>query len=862
MAQLFTVFIQLIISLISGIFSLISKLVSMLISLVSSGSKKYGEKKNIKTLQEIVSKIESTRKENSKLLALAEQVKASMPQEAKEYALLVQMVNYCNDTERTLKSYSDNVDRDISSSTTDDLKFMVSKHQASLQFIGSINYPMSEVDLQKLMKNYQGASYFIETMLNFAKVGQLSKVSENVWSYRTPNAFYHLELHEPISEVTITASPNNPITFRDNPRRPWRFVQPAPKTLAYFNEQRQLVMKVHRSLSEIDHYDVSEFFDYVQHLIRKPEINPYAAKKELSMMEAEELEENVITELKGMQQTAPPPVDYMPDSEKMHGGKQRWAQLEDLHRAGMLKQDGFIIGKLGYGSYIYTGRYDSHILTIASVGSGKGVGVVIPNLLRHKGSTVVLDPKGENFIITAKKRKDLGNKVFYYDPWEIIDSYNKMNHGTVVHGAVKATINPLDFILPDSPDIEDHARMLASSLILRTDSSGDFFYNGAETLLARLIVYVCTTMPMGNPDRNMLTVRSLVTMQGRDLMVKLVKVYSTLKTAGKELHPMVIDLMNWLDDNLKSKARSFADIFSFAQQATEFLSNARVRKAFETSNINILELKTNPTSLYLILDMDKLLFVSDNYKPLVRLIITTCMMGASVREVAEEKLLFMLDEIAQLGNLQYLPNLLSIYRSKGVVVWTIWQNLAQIQANYEKEWQTIIGNCDVQQYFGVNDEETAKRVSEAAGNTTIYKEAYTTGTTVTRGETYSDSQSRSSSRGTSEQKSSNSGFSYQGFNLTHSSGSGTSTGTSENYTDSYSFSRSIQVGMSQNSGQTLTKEAVPLITPFEVTTGNAYNVQFVFYKNKCPYPILSGKIKYYQDLEFYGEFSKNITILK
>lgn len=862
MAQLFAIFFQVIVSVVSGIFSLASKLVSAVFSLVATGTKKYSEKQSIKTLQDIVNKIEIARSSNNHIKSLAEQVKSSMPKEAKEFNTIVQMVSYCNDTERNLKNYRDNIDRDMSSATTDDLNFIISKHQTALQFVCSINYPISETELKMFLKNYQGASYFIETMLNFAKVGQVSKISEGMWSYETPQASYHLELHESTGEISITAKPRNPITFRDNPKRPWQFVKPAPNTLAYFNENRQLEFSAKRHLSEIDHYDVSEFFDYVQHLVRKPELNPYSAKKELSMMEAEELEENVVTEIKGMQQTAPPPVDYMPDSEKMHGGKQRWAQLEDLKRAGMLQTEGFIIGKLGYGSYIYTGRYDSHILTIASVGSGKGVGVVIPNLLRHKGSAVVLDPKGENFIITAKKRMSLGNKVFYYDPWEVIDSYNKMNHGSVVHGAIKATINPLDFILPDSPDIEDNARMLASSLILRTDSSGDFFYNGAETLLARLIVYVCTTMPLGDSDRNMLTVRYLVTLQGHDLMVRLVKEYSLLKSSGKRLHPMVIDLMNWLDDNLKSKARSFADIFSFAQQATEFLSNARVSKAFETSNINILELKTIPTSLYLILDMDKLLFVSDNYKPLVRLIITTCMMGASVRTVAKEKLLFMLDEIAQLGNLQYLPNLLSIYRSKGVVVWTIWQNLAQIQANYEKEWQTIIGNCDVQQYFGVNDEETAKRVSEAAGNTTIYKEAYNTGTTYTNSESYSDSQSRSSSRGTSEQKSSNTGHSYQGFNFTHSSGSGTSSGTSENYTDSYSFSRSIQVGVSQTSGQTLTKEAVPLITPFEVTTGNAYNVQFVFYKNKCPYPILSGKIKYYQDLEFYGEFSKNLTILK
>ena len=82
------------------------------------------------------------------------------------------------------------------------------------------------------------------------------------------------------------------------------------------------------------------------------------------------------------------------------------------------------------------------------------------------------------------------------------------------------------------------------------------------------------------------------------------------------------------------------------------------------------------------------------------------------------------------------------------------------------------------------------------------------------------------------------------------------------YTDSFSFSQSIQFGTSKTSGKTITKECVPLISPYDVTTGNAYDVQFVFYKNKCPYPILSGKIKYYKDLEFYGEFTKNVTILK
>lgn len=818
-------------------------------------------KRNLTKIQEISDEIQSAIDRNSHYKSIANSVISAVPVSAEEHNGVAQMQSVCNSVEKTLAEYAQSLQRDREAENADVMQ-IAKKYTDVLKYIANISYPLSEQDLQALREKYTGSANFIDSLLGFSGVSNLYRVGNNMWNYKTPQFSCRLTYDESARRITINALPDKVIQFKDNPRRPWVFSEGSKESVAFFNKDKQLEYRVSRYIDEIDHYDVAEIFDYMQHLIQKSEINPYASKLMLTQMEAEDVEDNVLPEIMGLQQTAPPPADYLPDSEKMHGGKQRWAQLSDLKRVGMLENKGFIIGKMGYGSYIYTGKYDSHILTIASVGSGKGVGVVIPNLLRHKGSAVVLDPKGENFIITAKKRMQMGNKVYYYDPWDIIDYYSKKNQGTIVPGAIKATINPFDFLDPDSPDLPDNARMLASSLILRTDPSGDFFYNGAENLLARLIVYICTWYPKGHESRHLKMLRHLVTLQPEKLQQRLSKNNDEIQGKGRTMHPMVKDLRLWLNENLTSKARSFADIYSFAQQATEFLSNEHVADSFDTSNIDILKLKTNPTSLYLILDMDKLLFVSDNYKPLVRLIITTCMMGAAAREVASEKLLFMLDEIAQLGNLQYLPNLLSIYRSKGVVVWTIWQNVAQIQANYEKEWQTIIGNCDVQQYFGVNDKETAELVSNAAGNTTIYKEAYSTSSSESRSESTSNSRSESHATGTSEQTGTNEGSSYQGFNYSRSSGSSKSHGTSNSYTDSFSFSQSIQFGTSLTSGKTLTKECVPLISPYDVTTGNAYDIQFVFYKNKCPYPILSGKIKYYKDLEFYGEFTKNVTILK
>ena len=39
---------------------------------------------------------------------------------------------------------------------------------------------------------------------------------------------------------------------------------------------------------------------------------------------------------------------------------------------------------------------DRHVMTIAGSRAGKGVSLIIPNLLLYEGSALVIDPKGEN----------------------------------------------------------------------------------------------------------------------------------------------------------------------------------------------------------------------------------------------------------------------------------------------------------------------------------------------------------------------------------------------------------------------------------------------------------------------------------
>jgi type IV secretion system protein VirD4 len=76
-----------------------------------------------------------------------------------------------------------------------------------------------------------------------------------------------------------------------------------------------------------------------------------------------------------------------------------------------------------------------------------GVGCVILNLLTYQGSVLVTDAKGENYAVTARARRSLGQAVHALGPFDAVG-------GT-------AALNPLDLIDTGGPDALDDARLVA-----------------------------------------------------------------------------------------------------------------------------------------------------------------------------------------------------------------------------------------------------------------------------------------------------------------------------------------------------------------------------------------------------------------
>jgi len=118
-------------------------------------------------------------------------------------------------------------------------------------------------------------------------------------------------------------------------------------------------------------------------------------------------------------------------------GSARWANRQELQAAGLLQENGLILGRylpentsllkksfekpiLGEGeNQFIRWNPEGHILTIGGVRAGKGISAVIPNLLLYPGSVVVNDPKGENYVVTSRARRQMGQEVYLLDPFDV-----------------------------------------------------------------------------------------------------------------------------------------------------------------------------------------------------------------------------------------------------------------------------------------------------------------------------------------------------------------------------------------------------------------------------------------------------------
>ena len=85
---------------------------------------------------------------------------------------------------------------------------------------------------------------------------------------------------------------------------------------------------------------------------------------------------------------------------------------------------------------------------------------------------------------------------------------------------------------------------------------------------------------------------------------------------------------------------------------------------------------------------------------------------------------FLMDEFANVALPDEVDKLLATMRSREISVSIIIQNMAQLKALFEKQWESIVGNCDEFLYLGGNEQSSHKYVSELLGKETIDTNTY------------------------------------------------------------------------------------------------------------------------------------------
>lgn len=160
------------------------------------------------------------------------------------------------------------------------------------------------------------------------------------------------------------------------------------------------------------------------------------------------------------------------DKPDVHGSA-HWATHGEIQAAGLLADDGLLIGlheRRGSTRYL---RHDGpeHVFVFAPTRTGKGVGLVLPNLLTWPHSVLVHDIKGENWNLSAGWRHhELGSRCLRFDPTDATGAgarYNPLEAIRLGPQEVRDAQNVADILVdPNGDRVRDHWDRTAHSLLV------------------------------------------------------------------------------------------------------------------------------------------------------------------------------------------------------------------------------------------------------------------------------------------------------------------------------------------------------------------------------------------------------------
>lgn len=392
-------------------------------------------------------------------------------------------------------------------------------------------------------------------------------------------------------------------------------------------------------------------------------------------------------------------------------GSAKWGNPQTVNRKYMQKppkQNKLLTQQVRIGLDGKKHRRNLNVIVIGGSGAGKTRFYCKPNIMQCNTSFVVTDPKGENLRDTGRLLLEKGYEV------RVLDFINmEKSH----------CYNPFVY-LKDDNDVQKLVTNLFKATTPKNAQSQDPFWDtAASMLLLALVFYLRYEAP--EEEQNFAMVME---------MLRYGSVSEEEEEYSSPLDSLYYDLELRVPEHIAVKYYK-----NYRSGAGKTLKSIQLTLAARLEKFNLESLanltRTDELELSMLGEKKTAIFalIPDNdtsFNFLVSILYTQ--LFQQLFYLADHKyggslpipVHFLMDEFANVSLPDDFEKALSVMRSRGVSVSIILQNLAQLKKLFEKEWESITGNCDSFLYLGGNEQSTHEYVSKLLGKETIDLNTY------------------------------------------------------------------------------------------------------------------------------------------
>ncbi|MGE0370948.1 MAG: type IV secretory system conjugative DNA transfer family protein [Gammaproteobacteria bacterium] len=385
-------------------------------------------------------------------------------------------------------------------------------------------------------------------------------------------------------------------------------------------------------------------------------------------------------------------------------GDARFASPAEVNRAGLTGGDGqpgILIGRHRGKFLALPGQLS--VMLSAPTRSGKGVGVVIPNLLNWPDSVVVLDIKGENYDITAGYRAAHGQAVYAFSPFDEDARSHRWNPLTSVRSSPLHRVGDL---------------LIIGQVFFPNDGGGTsseaFFNDQARNLFLGLGLVLLETPALPRTIGEMLRQSSG---KGRSLKDHLSGLITQRREEGSPLSDECADALQRLLSNSENTLSSV--VATFNAPLTIF-ADAVVDAATSADDFRLEDVRRCRMSVYVRIPPNRLA----NARPLLNLFFSQ-LVSLNTQALPEQdptlnvQCLLVNDEFTAMGRVGVITNAAAFLAGYNLRLLTVVQAMSQLDAVYgDKEARTFATNHGLQILYAPREQRDADEYSAMLGHFT------------------------------------------------------------------------------------------------------------------------------------------------